>query len=222
MTTTHPTERRAGDPDAAEPAPPARPLPAQLGAILTRVHFYAGLFVAPFLLIVALSGALYAMSPTLERLVYTDQLTALDDGLGERADRRVILLGHHQQWIGTNRSPDYFGLDPDASDALDALCVRHPNVVAYAAGHTHRHRRRTMTASGATSIEVGCVKDFPGTWAEYRVFEGGVLQVVHRISSPEALSWSNRCRVLYSDFGVDYQAYAFGDLADRCFALADR
>jgi len=152
----------------------------------------------------------------------TDQLTALDDGLGERADRRVILLGHHQQWIGTNRSPDYFGLDPDASDALDALCVRHPNVVAYAAGHTHRHRRRTMTASGATSIEVGCVKDFPGTWAEYRVFEGGVLQVVHRISSPEALSWSNRCRVLYSDFGVDYQAYAFGDLADRCFALADR
>lgn len=76
MTTTHPTERRAGDPDAAEPAPPARPLPAQLGAILTRVHFYAGLFVAPFLLIAALSGALYAMSPTLERLVYSDQLTA--------------------------------------------------------------------------------------------------------------------------------------------------
>lgn len=76
MTTTHPTERRAGDPDAAEPAQPARPLSSQLGAILTRVHFYAGLFVAPFLLIAALSGALYALSPTLERLVYAEQLTA--------------------------------------------------------------------------------------------------------------------------------------------------
>jgi len=76
MTTTHLTERRAGDPGAAEPAPPARPLPAQLGAILTRVHFYAGLFVAPFLLIAALSGALYALAPTVERLVYAEQLTA--------------------------------------------------------------------------------------------------------------------------------------------------
>ena len=36
-------------------------------------------------------------------------------------------MGHHQQWIGGaggNRSDDYFGLHPDSSDALDALCVR--------------------------------------------------------------------------------------------------
>ena len=76
MTATHPAERHTRDPGAAEPAPPARPLSAQLGAILTRVHFYAGLFVAPFLVIAALSGALYALSPTLERLVYAEQLTA--------------------------------------------------------------------------------------------------------------------------------------------------
>ena len=168
-------------------------------------------------------GLLDTVKPGAENGTLTrEQLTALDMALGERSEQRVIVLGHHQQWIGTNRSPDYFGLDPDASDALDALCVRHRNVLAYAAGHTHRHRRRRMTASGAASIEVGCVKDFPGTWAEYRIFEGGVLQIVHRISAPEALSWSNRCRVLYSDFGVDYQAYAFGELTDRCFALADR
>lgn len=68
-------------------------------------------------------------------------------------------------------------------------------------------------------IEVGCVKDFPGTWAEYRVYEGGVMQVVHRISTPDALEWSNKCRVLYSDFGVDYQELAMGTLDDRCFIL---
>jgi hypothetical protein len=72
------------------------------------------------------------------------------------------------------------------------------------------------------TIEVGCVKDFPGTWAEYRVYETGVMQVVHRISSPEALGWSERCRHLYSDFGIDYESYALGRLEDRCFTLALR
>ena len=47
-------------------------------------------------------------------------------------------------------------------------------------------------------VEVACVKDFPGTWAEYRVFEGGILQVHHRISTPEALAWTERCRGLYA------------------------
>ena len=51
------------------------------------------------------------------------------------------------------------------------------------------------------SIDVGCVKDFPGTWAEYRVYEGGLLQIVHRISSPEALAWSEECRDLYPTSG---------------------
>ena len=54
------------------------------------------------------------------------------------------------------------------------------------------------------------MKDFPGTWAEYRVYDGGILQVVHRVSSPEALAWSEECRDLYSDFGVDYASYAMG------------
>ena len=75
---------------------------------------------------------------------------------------------------------------------------------------------------GIPSIEVGCVKDFPGTWAEYRVFEGGILQVVHRISAPDALRWSERCRYLYSDFGIDYQSYAMGELGHRCFEIGLR
>ena len=50
------------------------------------------------------------------------------------------------------------------------------------------------------------MKDFPGSWADYRVFEGGILQVHRRISTPEALAWSERCRELYRDFGVDYMA----------------
>jgi Icc protein len=130
----------------------------------------------------------------------------------------VLVMGHHQQWIGGTRDPAYFGLDPDASDALTAVVTRRPAIVAYAAGHTHRHRVRPM-ANGVPSIEVGCVKDFPGTWAEYRVHDGGILQVVHRLSAPDALRWSESCRVLYSDFGLDYVAYALGRLEDRCFGI---
>lgn len=146
------------------------------------------------------------------------QFDWLEDHLS-RATTPVIVMGHHQQWIDGKRSDDYFGLHPDCSDDLDRLAARHACIIGYAAGHTHRHRVRRMRESGVPSIEIGCVKDFPGTWAEYRVYEGGVMQVVHRISTPEALAWSNRCRSLYSDFGVDYQSYAMGALEDRCLIL---
>jgi 3',5'-cyclic-AMP phosphodiesterase len=149
-----------------------------------------------------------------------DQLDWLD-ARAATSDRPVMVMGHHQQWVGTTRSPDYFGMHPDASDALSAVIERRPSIVAYTAGHTHRHRRR-MLDSGVPTIEIGCVKDFPGTWAEYRVYEGGISQVVHRISAPEALRWSERCRHLYSDFGMDYETYALGRLEDRCFTIALR
>ena len=135
------------------------------------------------------------------------------------ADRPVLVMGHHQQWIrnsaDSHRSLGYFGIVPDASDALAEVFARRPTALAYTAGHTHRHRVRHMPC-GAPSIEIGCVKDFPGSWAEYRVYEGGVLQIVHRISEPAALAWSERCRHLYSDFGLDYASYAMGRLEDRC------
>jgi 3',5'-cyclic AMP phosphodiesterase CpdA len=153
------------------------------------------------------------------------QIDWLDD-VCATADRPVFVMGHHQQWIGAGpdakRSDDYFGLHPDASDALDALAVRRSQVIAYSAGHTHRHRVRSMARSLVPSIEVGCTKDFPGTWAEYRVHEGGITQVVHRMSSPDALAWSESCRGLYRDFGIDYGTYALGTLADRCFTIPFR
>jgi 3',5'-cyclic AMP phosphodiesterase CpdA len=149
--------------------------------------------------------------------IRAEQLEWLDAHAAQ-ADRPVLVMGHHQQWISGERSDDYFGLHPDASDALAAVVARRSAILAYTAGHTHRHRVRAMSC-GVPSIEIGCVKDFPGTWAEYRVHEGGIMQVVHRISSPEALAWSERCRFLYRDFGIDYQSYAMGTLEERCFTI---
>ena len=178
---------------------------------------------------IELPGVAIALLDTCIPTETTGRLTAtqidwLDTHLAT-SDVPVVVMGHHQQWIASSesshRSDDYFGLHPDSSDALNAVAARRPAFLAYTAGHTHRHRVRHM-ACGVPSIEVGCVKDFPGTWAEYRVYEGGVQQVVHRISTPDALRWSERCRHLYSDFGIDYESYALGRLEDRCLSMLPR
>ena len=157
--------------------------------------------------------------------IATGQLTWLAEHAAS-TDLPVLVMGHHQQWTpgsqgDGHRSQGYFGINPDSSDALNAVVAQHQNIIGYTAGHTHRHRVRQM-ACGVPTIEIGCVKDFPGTWAEYRVYEGGVMQVVHRISTPQALDWSERCRHLYEDFGIDYETYALGTLSERCFVFPTR
>ncbi|WIA96112.1 PepSY domain-containing protein [Curtobacterium sp. MCBA15_004] len=53
--------------------PPSRGWYAQL---LLRLHFLAGLFVGPFILVAALSGAVYALAPSIEPVLYQHELTA--------------------------------------------------------------------------------------------------------------------------------------------------
>jgi 3',5'-cyclic AMP phosphodiesterase CpdA len=155
--------------------------------------------------------------------VTPEQLEWLETAAAE-SDRPVLALGHHQNWVpGGARPEDYFGINPDDSERLIELVARQPRLIGYAAGHTHRNRVRHVAATGDVPfIEVGCVKDFPGSWAEYRVYDAAVMQVHHRISSPEALGWSERCRHLYRDFDVDYETYALGGLEDRCFTISTR
>ena len=33
--------------------------------------------------------------------------------------------------------------------------------------------------------EIACTKDYPGAWAEYRVYEGGYTQMVRRVTSTQ-------------------------------------
>lgn len=65
-----------------EAAPPAASRPGRakkprwFGALMLRLHFFAGILVGPFILVAALSGALYALTPTLEQVVYAHELHA--------------------------------------------------------------------------------------------------------------------------------------------------
>jgi predicted phosphodiesterase len=137
------------------------------------------------------------------------------------ADRPVLVFGHHHAWNpdSDQRPAGYFGINPDDSERLVQLVSSLPRVAGYFAGHTHRNRVRRFSLTGpdVAWVEVACVKDYPGAWAEYRVFDGGILQVFHRISTPEALAWSEKTRAMY---GGAYHDYAFGELSDRCFLLA--
>ena len=150
-----------------------------------------------------------------------EQLEWLDDIAADAQRDGVPLLafGHHHCWDPTSsvRPRDYFGITPDDAERLVEVVARRPAIRGWFAGHTHRNRVRHFPMTGDVPFaEVACVKDFPGTWAEYRVFEGGVLQVHRRVSAPDALAWSERCRALFEGA---YPAYAFGELADRCFPL---
>lgn len=86
--TPTPTEHaRPPGPAAPEVAP--RSVPDQFRALVARLHFYAGLFVAPFIVIAAVSGALYALSPTLEKVVYQEQINATDAPATVSLDQQI-------------------------------------------------------------------------------------------------------------------------------------
>lgn len=150
--------------------------------------------------------------------VSTDQLDQLDD-VAARAGEPVLVFGHHH--LGDPDSPEKadrtFGIGLDDSARLLELVARRPAIRGYFAGHTHRNRVRRFGPTGEVPwVEVACVKDYPGTWAEYRVHEGGIVQIAHRISTPDALAWTEKTRHMYHGL---YHDYALGGLDDRCFAL---
>jgi predicted phosphodiesterase len=173
-----------------------------------------------------LPGVIVALLDTVVPGYSGGQVTAeqLDwlDSLGADADRPVLVFGHHHAWNpgSATRPEHYFGIRPDDSERLVEVVARRPALTGYFAGHTHRNRVRRFAGTGDVPwVEVACVKDYPGSWAEYRVFEGGVLQIHRRLSTGPALDWSERCRQL---FGGLYPAYALGEIGDRCLPIWPR
>ncbi|MBB4979875.1 PepSY-associated TM helix domain-containing protein [Streptomyces nymphaeiformis] len=67
-------------PETPESEAPPTPAPSKPGAwsalrpLVLRLHFYAGVLVAPFLLVAAVSGLLYALSFQAEKIVYAHEL----------------------------------------------------------------------------------------------------------------------------------------------------
>ena len=148
--------------------------------------------------------------------ITADQLEWLESVAGESTDP-VLVFGHHHPWdpASSERNEHYFGINPDDSEALCGVMTRCAAIGGYFAGHTHRNRvRRFEAARDVPVVEIACVKDYPGAWAEYRVYEGGYTQLVRRIATPAALAWTEQTRGMFAGL---YRDYALGGIDDRCF-----
>jgi predicted phosphodiesterase len=203
---------------------------AAYGQLGPRMHHVRGNHDAMLDPSIAVNGAPYTIDaggatlavldtvqPGLERgQITAEQIGWLDD-VAASATGPVLVFGHHHLWDldAKDRSKQYFGINPDDSEAFGAVVARRESIVGYFAGHTHRNRvRRSAKARRVPFVEIGCTKDYPGVWADYRIHEGGYTQVVRRIAAPDALEWSERTRPMFHGL---YRAYALGELGHRCF-----
>ncbi|GAA1906828.1 PepSY-associated TM helix domain-containing protein [Nocardioides lentus] len=74
-----------------ESRPTTAPPPGRrtLRPLVVRLHFYAAILVAPFIVVAAITGGLYAVATPLERLVHADELTAGSSGPALRVEQQV-------------------------------------------------------------------------------------------------------------------------------------
>ncbi|AML57730.1 putative iron-regulated membrane protein [Serratia rubidaea] len=63
--------------------------------LMMRLHFYIGVFVGPFLLIAALSGIFYALTPQLESYWYAEQLYNHSSGQPQTLQRQIAAAQTH-------------------------------------------------------------------------------------------------------------------------------
>lgn len=124
----------------------------------------------------------------------------------------TLVFLHHQ--LTRHVVPTYLPVGvprPSARRFLKSLGGANPQTLV-TSGHTHRHRRYDV--GPVTITEVGSTKDFPGTWAGYQVFEGGVVQTVRRIGEPSVIRWTDHTR--RAALGI-WGRWAPGPMASRCF-----
>ena len=142
-----------------------------------------------------------------------EQRAWLDD-LAAATPDPVLVFAHHPAFNADAR----YGLAADDHVALEDVFRRRENIVGYFAGHTHTNHvvreARDARGRGVPYVEVACTKDYPGAWAEYRVYEGGYTQVMRRVTAPAARAWSERARHMIQ--GI-YRDLVLGSIDDRCF-----
>ncbi|MGH8844813.1 MAG: PepSY-associated TM helix domain-containing protein [Advenella sp.] len=72
-------------------------IPAKAAAInfLRRIHFYIGLFIAPFIFVAALTGTLYVLTPQLENAIYADALYVNPQGTARPLSEQIEAAQGH-------------------------------------------------------------------------------------------------------------------------------
>ncbi|MDG4797892.1 PepSY-associated TM helix domain-containing protein [Micromonospora sp. WMMD1082] len=139
------------DPAAgAEPAVRPQRRPSPLAALLVRLHFYAGILVAPFLVVAALTGLAYTITPQLDQILYGDQLTvaAVGDQPRPLAEQVTAARAAHPDGSLTAVSPGAGDRTTQVVFALPELGDKQHTV--YVDPYTAEVRGQLTTWFGAT------------------------------------------------------------------------
>jgi uncharacterized iron-regulated membrane protein len=118
-------------PEVTEPAPPVeaaaaarRPVNARsFGPLLLRLHFYAGILVAPFILIAATTGFLFTLVPTLDKVVYSTELVVDNPG-----DTTVPVSQQVAAARATHPEGDFIGVRVGEGDATTQVDFTSPDL----------------------------------------------------------------------------------------------
>ena len=124
----------------------------------------------------------------------------------------TLVFMHHQlmRWPFATYFP--VGVPkPEADEFLRQIGAVSKRILV-SSGHSHRNRSRRF--EGIPVTEVGSTKDFPGVWAGYEVYEGGVVQSLRRIADPRVLTWTESTR---KSMARAWGFWSPGRLKDRCF-----
>lgn len=165
-------------PAASPSAPPGR-RPSGFGPLLLRLHFYAGVLVAPFLIVAALTGLAYTITPQLDHLAYGDQLTVDAAGRTARplADQIAAARAAHPDGTLTT-------ITTGAGDATTQVVFSLPELgekqhTVYVDPYTARVRGELTTWFGTTPLK---------TWFD-DLHRNLHLGVAGRFYSEFAASW---------------------------------
>jgi uncharacterized iron-regulated membrane protein len=107
--------------ETTETAPVPAPKPEgrrTLVPLVRRLHFYAGIFIAPFLLIAAVTGLLYTVVPQIDHIAYNDQMTVSKVGVGQVPVIERIRVASAAAPPGASFSYVVVPTDPKATTAV--------------------------------------------------------------------------------------------------------
>lgn len=164
----------------------------------------------PGLRIVTLPTAVAGLGPG---YVHAPARQKVAELVGAAPGAAFVAMHHYpQRWRVPNVYPPGI-TGPMAKALLDAVAEANPATLV-TSGHSHRHRRHHHRH--LTVAEIGSPKDYPGAWAGYVVYEGGIRQVVRRVADPDAMAWTEYTR--WALLGL-WGRWSPGIRSHRCFTI---
>jgi uncharacterized iron-regulated membrane protein len=90
---------------AERPSP--QPTSGAIRQLILRLHFYIGLFIAPFIFVAALTGTAYVLTPQIETWLYRDQLVARSSGPAKPLAEQIAAAR-----VSIGEGPRFFAIRP--------------------------------------------------------------------------------------------------------------